>query len=295
MNSVGIEVIDLLLMWMVFLGWVVLFSSAFVGVHRAEHICACSGIMISLYLFACLQLLTLGVIFVVVLGAVGCGLALWKLLYTENQKWFVIRFGVELLVIFTIAFFASWGASYWTWDEFSHWGAQIEFLIAQKNLPVASGVLLFPNYIPGVSLFRYFGEVLLQGTGISASYFLTWVMALSGLYTVSYSESRYKFAGTALAVFFAFLIFLQALVSTLYVDALQAVVFLCALKFAHEKDPEVFKVVAVLCVSLVLMKHVGLIFSLFVLAYFIAVRFFLYKEKPIAISSRADLVQLGLA
>lgn len=293
MNLVGIEVIDLLLMWMVFFGWVVLFSSALVGVSRAEYICACSGIMITLYLFACLQLLSLGIIFVVILGVVGIGLALWKLLYTESQKWTVIRVGVELSAIFTIAFFASWGANYWAWDEFSHWGAQIEFLITQKNLPVAPGVLIFPDYIPGISLFRYFGEVLLKGTGISASYFLTWVMALSGLYAISYSESKYKFAGTAVAVFFAYLIFFQALVSALYVDPLQAVIFLCALKFAHEKGVEAFKVVAVLCVSLVLMKHVGLIFSFFVLVYFFAVRVFLYKEKLIAVFPRA-LFLLGL-
>lgn len=287
MNSVGIEVIDLLLMWMVFFGWVVLFSSAFVSVSRAEYICACSGIMISLYLFACLQLLWLGIVFVSILGVVGFGLALWNFLYKENQKWIIIRFGIELLVIFSISFFASWGANYWTWDEFSHWGAQIEFLIVQKNLPVAPGVLLFPNYIPGISLFRYFGEVLLQGTGVSASYFLTWVMALSGLYTISYSESKYKFAGTTLVVIFAYLIFFQSLVSTLYVDPLQAIIFLCALKFAHEKGSEAFKVVAVLSVSLVLMKHVGLIFSFFVLVYFVAVRVFLYKEKPIAVFPRA--------
>lgn len=298
MNSVGIEVIDLLLMWFVFFGWVTFFSSSIVGIcraenNRAEYICACAGIMISLYLFACLQILSLGVVFVVAVGALGCGLALWNLLYKENHKLIVIRSGFELSMIFTIAFFASWGSDYWTWDEFSHWGAQLEYLIAQKNLPIEPGVLLFPNYIPGISLFRYFGEVSLYGAGISSSYFLTWVMALSGLYTVAYSPSKYNFLATAIAVFFAYLIFFQSLVSTLYVDPLQAIVFLCALKYAHEKSSEALKVVVVLCLSLVLMKHVGLIFALFVAVYFAAVRVFLYEEKLAHVLSRA-LCLIGL-
>lgn len=292
MNLVGFEVIDLLLMWLVVFGWVSLASFSIAGAsragyNRAEYICACSGMMISLYLFACLQILSLGIIFVNVIGALGCGFALWNLMYEEDNKWIVIRTGVELSVIFAIAFFASWGAEYWTWDEFSHWGAQIEYLNAQKNIPTESGVLLFPNYIPGISLFRYFGEILLHGTGLSASYFLSWVMALSGLYTVAYSESKYRFLATAIAVFFAYLIFFQSLVSTLYVDPLQAIFFLCALKYAHEKSSDAFKVVVVLCVSLVLMKHVGLIFSLFVLVYFTAVRVFLCEEKPAHVLPRA--------
>lgn len=282
--------LNVLLTYFSFLGLVALTSRLVTSKYRAEYPCSLILAMIVLYLFGCVQLLSVG-LYIVILGALAGGtMVTWDLFSRANHRFVIFRQAIELAVLFGLAWTLSWGSEYWVWDEFSHWGAEAEFLFITNNLPVSSESLVFPNYIPGISLLRYFGEVLLQGSGASSSYFITWLFALSALYCVSYSESRIKWGLTVVTVFFAYLGFFQTLTLTLLIDPLQSLLFLCALRFAQKNDDDSFRIVLLAVIALVLLKHVGIILGGFVWVYYVCVRLLIDKQPAKAILRRALLL-----
>jgi len=266
-----------LLTYFVFLGLTAFTSRFIINKFRAEHPVSLILAMIILYLFGCVQLLGVGIKVVLSCAAIGCIAGFWTLLKGGTERFSIVRQAVELAVLFALALILSWGSQYWVWDEFSHWGAAVEYLSLTNNLPTSKEVQVFPNYIPGISLLRYFGESLLQGSGVASAYCITWLLGLSSIYCVSNSESRTKWAITIITLFFAYLAFYQALTLTLLIDPLQSLLFLCALRFAYKNDRDSFKVVLLAVIAVVLLKHVGIILAAFVWAYYVGMRLFADK------------------
>lgn len=269
---------QVLVAYFVFLGLSAFVSRLFISRYHTEHIISLIFTMIVLFVFGCVQQLGVGIKVVIACAVIGGGLSLWRLLKGGEKRFALLRQAVELAIFFAIALIISWGAEYWVWDEFSHWGAEVEFLSITGNLPMAKESLVFPNYIPGITLLRYFATTLLDGSGVSASYFMTWLFSLACLYCVAYSQSVSKWLVTLLVIFFTYLALFQSLVLTLLVDPLQALLFLCALRFARETDNESFWITLFSVAGLVLLKHVGIILAVFVCAYFVANRYLIAKQ-----------------
>ncbi|MFJ4494125.1 hypothetical protein [Pseudomonas atacamensis] len=249
--------------------------------------------MVILYIFGCVQQLELGVKIVIVCAVSGWCLGAWALVTRKQNRFSILRQGCELAVLFALALVLSWGAEYWVWDEFSHWGAEAEYLTLTNNLPTNKEILVFPNYIPGISLLRYFAEIFLSGSGVSSSYFITWLFSLSTIYCISYSESRAKWGITIGIVFFAYLAFFQALTLTLLIDPLQSLVFLFALRFAQKNDNDSFRIMLLAVIAVVLLKHVGLILGTFVWIYYVCMRRFV-DRLPIKAMFARSFVLLGV-
>ena len=269
-----VQVLNVLAIYSIFLGLASLASRVFSSKYRSEYPVGLMLAMVLLYVFGCIQQLELGVKVVVFAAVVGGGLGIWSLFSGNQHRYSILRQGLELAIIFALALVLSWGAEYWVWDEFSHWGAEAEFLAINHNLPTDKEVMVFPNYIPGITLLRYFAEFFLAGSGLSSFYLVTWFFSLCVIYCVSYSESRVKWLATVVIVFFAYLAFFQSLTLTLLIDPLQSLVFLMALRFALKNDNDSFKIMLLAVISVVLLKHVGLVLGMLVLMYYVGMRRF---------------------
>ncbi|MCX7086641.1 MAG: hypothetical protein NTV00_01170 [Methylococcales bacterium] len=245
-----------------------------------------------LFVFSVFQYLKAGLLAVLVIGVLGVFFSVKQFILKLNCRYTLLKRLFSLTVIFFLAFFASWGADYWAWDEFSHWGTQVEYLLLNNNLHTDSKLLLFPEYIPGMSLWRYFGRSLLPSIGVSGSYFINAVLIFSYIYAVSYNRSIIKWLLTALVVFLGLLVFFQALVNSLVVDPIQSLVLLCGLKIVSDDNPDNFIYLLLVAVILVLTKHVGLIFSFFIAYYYVLFHFFSYKKPLLLVVKKASVVFL---
>lgn len=187
------------------------------------------------------------------------------------------------LLIFTLAYFVSRGAVNWAWDEFTHWGTQVEYLRIFGELLGDPSLLIFADYIPGMSLWRSFFRSQLADSGMAAAYFADWVLILACIHTLSQGKKLPE--KLALWCFLACLwvIFFQSLILTLYVDQLQAILLLTGLALVALEAPK-----TLLCLLLVVLtttKHVGLLFALGIAAY--------YGGHAILVKKRAIRQSLG--
>lgn len=269
--------IEYLKLFLVIYGWSVLSGGHKQEKNPYQYIAACSAIIVALFVFALFQSLRNGIFFVYVVGLIGIISGVKKAIYDVGSRGALLNRLVVLIVIFLLAHSASWGADYWTWDEFSHWGAQVEYLTLNGNLHTDARLLLFPEYIPGLSLWRYFGHFVLKKSEASGTYFTNFLLIFLSIYGIAYDKSIGKNIFKFGIVFFGLLIFFQSLVSTLYADPVQSILLLCALKIACEKDSNNFKYLVLVTAAVLLSKHVGLIFSLYIACYYLAVQIFIHK------------------
>lgn len=220
-----------------------------------------SLITITLFIFSIFQQLQIGFIFIQCLSIIFLIYRIW--LTYNNSDWIeLFKIVFCLLFVFIISFFASLGTDYWAWDEFSHWGAQIDYLIAMKELHLDNTILLFPDYIPGLSLWRYFGYNQLGVDDKSSTYFVNYMLLFSIIFSISGSKFCSKTVIKAFIVYFCMLFFFQSLVITLYVDVIQSLLLLAFLSSLNDKTKiNIFYLTTLACM-MILSKHVGLIFSI---------------------------------
>lgn len=285
-----IEYIALLL---VIYGWTVPFFIKKQERSPYEFVASCSFITVILFVFSVFQNLRIGLLVVTMLGNVGVFVSIKQIISSRKCRNASFQRLFSLSAIFILAFFTSWGADYWAWDEFSHWGTQVDYLLLNGNLHKDSKLLLFPEYIPGMSLWRYFGRDLLATAGVSGSYFISFVLMFSCIYALSYNRSIIKWLLKALIVFFGLFIFFQTLVNSLTVDPVQSLLLLCALKIASEDNAFDFIYLLLATVVVILTKHVGLIFSFFIVCYYVSLQLFAYKNPPLIVFKRAGIIFLS--
>jgi hypothetical protein len=170
-----------------------------------------------------------------------------------------------LLIILGLAYACSRNAVPWAWDEFSHWGTQVEYLGIFGELAAAPHLLIFPDYIPGLSLWRAFFRHHLPGTGMSAAYLADGVLVLSCLHALLGGLKPVNKAIAGLTVLAIWILYFQSLILTLLADAIQAMVLLTALALVALAAP--LPLLALVVLVLTAIKHVGLILALAVALY----------------------------
>src|SRR5690606_33159687 len=89
-----------------------------------------------------------------------------------------------LTLVFGLAWSHSTGMRFFAWDEFSHWGLQLKFLATDNRLQTDNAVLLFPDYIPGLSLYRYLSSLFFS-TQEAGYHFFNWMMVYAGLLAIT--------------------------------------------------------------------------------------------------------------
>ncbi|TKE98681.1 hypothetical protein FCV46_19670 [Vibrio kanaloae] len=234
-------------------------------------------ITIVLYLSSILGMLDLGIVAVQSISVALLFFGVWRT--HLNKEWYgFLSCGLSLAFIFSLAYFASLGKNFWAWDEFSHWGAQVDYLIAMKEIASDSSVMLFPDYIPGQSLWRYYSYLKINSSDNSAIYFGNYVLIFTLIFCVTSSKGLVKLL-QGVFVYLCLLFFFQSLIITLYVDHIQALLLLCFLHNLSSQERVNASYLSLLVCMLVLSKHVGLIFALFAVTSFALNEAFIKKSK----------------
>lgn len=231
-----------------------------------------------LFFFSLVQQLALGVLVVKVAGLASAVFTVALAFKSVEIRKSLLGTGIAFLSIFFLSFLASHGRNYWAWDEFSHWGAQVEYLLAVGNLDRYGDILIFPDYIPGLSLWRYFSRTILVDFGVAAAYFSSLVIVFSCFIAALGSIKIVRFLIAFLVCNFLFISCFQSLPLTLYADPVQAALLMCGLALARDSRNGALALVPVV-VLLILSKHVGLIFCLFIFLYYFSRRHFI-DQRP---------------
>lgn len=192
-------------------------------------------------------------------------------LYRQGWKRPELRFvPAASALFFVLALCHSHGIQFFLWDEFSHWGLQIKLLVSTHALQTNGLDLVFPDYIPGLSLYRYLGGLVDPAFEEGAS-LLSWYLAYtcilaagSGLVGATSQTPRW---GRAVAVwamcFFGYYLFFQSLVMAVYVDTLLALLLLACFVVMPQawRGTRPILHMAPLLVFMVLTKHVGIVLA----------------------------------
>lgn len=158
------------------------------------------------------------------------------------------------------------GSVYWAWDEFSHWGTHVDYLRHFGELLGDPTLLIFADYIPGISLWRAFFRSQLPLLGTSAAYLADLLLVLACLQALCAGRKPLEKLAVIGLLLGIYIIFFQSLVLTLYVDPLQAMLMLTGLALVSLEAP--LPLLALLLAALTSTKHVGLIFALSIAAYY---------------------------
>ena len=245
-----------------------------------------------LFFFSLIQQLALGVLVVKIAGLASAVFTIALAFKSVDIRKSLFGTGIAFLSIFFLSFFASHGRNYWAWDEFSHWGAQVEYLLAVGNLDRHGDVLLFPDYIPGLNLWRYFARTILVDFGVAAAYFSGWIIVFSCFIVALGSIKKIRFIAAFLVCSFLFISFFQSLPLTLYADPVQAALLMCGLALSRNTRNGALAIVPVV-ILLILSKHVGLIFCLFIFLYYFSRRHFI-DQKTISATLRDLMVPFSV-
>lgn len=231
-----------------------------------------SALGVAIYIAALAGILLPGTL---ALGALGTAYLLYAALYRQGWRhWDVRLVCISSAVFFLFSVWHSRGMRFFSWDEFSHWGLQIKVLLISHALQTQNFELVFPDYIPGMSLYRYLGGLADPDFEQGAS-LLSWYLAYCGIFAAgsaaagaygnnTLQASRWGRAGAIwLVCFIGYYYFFQSLVLTMYVDALLGVLTLAsfvAIPLAWNSNRPLLYV-APLLAFMVLTKHVGIVLA----------------------------------
>lgn len=186
--------------------------------------------------------------------------------WRKGEFWLIMAASA---IAFLLALSNSTGMRFFAWDEFSHWGLQLKYLAVTHSLQTDSLDLMFPDYVPGLSLYRYIGSAFglpLESGGSLLNWYLVY-MCLIALLTGTADGTRgtARLATPAILImgFFGYFLFFQGLTATMYVDPLQSLLllacFVAAPQVWHGRNP--FLSIAPLLITIVLAKHVGIVLA----------------------------------
>jgi len=157
------------------------------------------------------------------------------------------------------------------WDEFSFWGLSIKIIAAADTLYNSSYPTEYNHYPPGQQLFQYF---IVKFTGWSEKNALYAHIVLSFSVLLYIAGSFYKSASfkTVLAFFAACMLMycFGFAYASVYSDKLVAFYFCAALVFAYFAKNEIIDLVflCLVLITLVLIKQIGLLMALLVIAVY---------------------------
>ncbi|UXY15541.1 hypothetical protein N8I74_00555 [Chitiniphilus purpureus] len=211
------------------------------------------------------------------LSLIGYSLHIVSRTHSSSADDFAFNSAWTIIFIMALSYLAARGADFFAWDEYSHWGAQVEYLKSFQSLHMDGKYLLFPEYIPGASIWRMLPATL----GISdrsAYYFSGWLLAFSALVSAVNRHDLIKGALSASCLFFIWIFFFQSLVLTLYVDHLQALLIYVAMLLCVQRESHRGKGglgIGLVLGAIVALKHVGAIFAAFIIGWYLINAFFI--------------------
>lgn len=236
-----------------------------------------STLAVLVYLFALAGALLPGAL---ALCGLGMAYLAWAALYRQGWRLPELRFvPAASAVMFGLAVWHSRGMQFFSWDEFSHWGLQIKLLLATHTLQTNGLDLIFPDYIPGLSLYRYLGGLADPAFEQGAS-LISWYLAYSCILAAgsglagsglgntgmaaNTTQPRWGRAAAVWAIcFFGYYFFFQSLVVAMYVDAPLGLLLLAGFVVMpqawHSRHPILYA--APLLAFIVLTKHVGIVLA----------------------------------
>lgn len=223
------------------------------------------------------------------IGWAGAVYAVYSLVRNAKNQESLKAFGQQALlwlVIVALARICSKGAVNWAWDEFSHWGTHVEYLRIFGELLGDPTLVLFADYIPGISLWRSFFRQQLPLIGPSAAYLADWILLLACFHTLTVGKKPIAKVTLLCIVAGIWIVFFQSLILTLYVDPTQAMLLLTGLALVSLEAP--LLIVSLLIAALTSTKHVGLLFSLSIAAYY-GCHALLVNRMPLRSSLRGTL------
>lgn len=255
----------LLILFFSFLGWS-LVGLRFTRNYYEAPIWGLCAITVVIYLFSLINLLT--PISLLVVGF-GCAFFVFDGIYRGKVREKEIWVGMTLCgVLMGLAVIHSLGMKFNAWDEFSHWGLQLRYLAVLGEVQKDNEHLLFPDYIPGLSLFRQLAGI--RATDEQLFYVLNWFFAyccMLGSVSILAGPrlSFLRFSLCFITVFFGYTLFFQSLVETMYIDPVQSLLLLTifTLIVNSRGEPPHFWRLAPLLMCLALTKHVGIVFVTF--------------------------------
>ena len=109
-------------------------------------------------------LFTLGTMHLLQIGAwflffAGIGLLLFYLIFACRKRFsfsFILSPGMVFFLVASAVFIPLlWGANYYHYDNFSHWGTVLSEMLYFHDFPTAQTVVVFRDYAPGTASFLY--------------------------------------------------------------------------------------------------------------------------------------------
>ena len=124
------------------------------------------GIVIFLFLMGLIKLLRIGVYIIVFLSLLAVIYSIIKFIKSKEKKEILLKIFSPGYVIFIISFIFiciyHHGRLLNGWDEFTHWGDVVKMMYTMNDYSTNPASLSAAStYLPGISLFQYFWQVLL--------------------------------------------------------------------------------------------------------------------------------------
>lgn len=209
------------------------------------------------------------------------GLVLFIFYFFRYKDYFISRlFSLDLIRIWMIGYFFVFSiillqSNLVHYDNFSHWGLIVKYLITEASLPTATGIISFTSYPIGSSLFVYYVTLIVgyhEGVMLLGQFILI-IATLYALFSVIRDSSK---ALMASSLFFTIALFnyfnIAIRMNNLLVDFLLPLLALAAISGIYTLRKKFFLSsihTIVLLSVLAIVKNSGLFFVLIVLIYYV--------------------------
>ncbi|MBQ8891791.1 MAG: hypothetical protein IJ068_02885 [Bacilli bacterium] len=191
------------------------------------------SVILVLFLGGMVKLLKLSVYLIAILGIICFIISICKFIKCKNKKdklkelvspGFVFFIFVSLFVMYYHK-----GRMLTKWDEFSHWGDVVKVMYTINDFSTSKESLsAFQSYLPGMSLFQYFWQVLLgefnEGVLFSSYQILAFSMFLPFMTKITW-KNIVKYILSIALIGLSFLVFFNMYYKTIYIDCFLGLLF----------------------------------------------------------------------
>lgn len=260
----------------------------------------CMGIVLVLFLFGAVGLLSAGVYAVLLLAVCFWAYGLWSLVKRRGKQLIKSMITPAFAIfcgIFALLILGDYGMLSTGWDDFSHWQLCVRKMMVLDDFAAnpASGIY-YQSYPPAMALFQYFFQklhYLVDSEPVFSEWrlFLAYqVLMIAPAMPFFRGLSLPKAALAGVGLFVLPMLFIGETYTLLYIDSFVGMLAGCGFLAVLMKDRDGLHTayVAMLCAVLTLSKDVGLFF-----ACFIGVIFFL--NRLLTRGNETPLRQAGIA
>lgn len=190
-------------------------------------------IIIFLFLMGLIGLLKASVYIVAILGCLSFLYVIYVFIKVKNRRKILKKIFTPGFVIYNFFFifflFYHHGRLLTNWDEFTHWGDVVKVMYTINDFSTNSKSLsAFQTYLPGISLFQYFFQVLIGKFNESYLFFSNHLLFISFLlpFTKKFEWNKpLKIIISVISYVLVPIILFNSFYKTIYVDCLLGIVF----------------------------------------------------------------------